>query len=162
MVAEVKSLTEFNDFINEDKVTVIDFHATWCGPCKQIAPFVEKLSKEFNQNNFLKVDVDEVSEVAAEVGVRAMPTFMVFRKGEKVAEVVGANPAALKAAVQKANEDWLAGKPVTPLDQAPQNGALDFVNKYGRIIVILIGMLVWYFKVEPAAKLPNKDIHVDL
>jgi len=105
MVSSVTSMTEFKKFISEDKVTVVDFFATWCGPCKQIAPFVEKLSKEFDKNNFLKVDVDEVSDVAAEVGVRAMPTFMVFRNGEKVAEVVGANPAALKAAVKKANED---------------------------------------------------------
>lgn len=104
MVAEVKSLTEFKDLIKEDKVTVIDFHATWCGPCKQIAPFVDKLSKEFADAVFVKVDVDDVSDVAAECGVRAMPTFMIFRNDTKVAEVVGANPAALKAAVKSAVE----------------------------------------------------------
>ncbi|KAK6511183.1 Cytoplasmic thioredoxin isoenzyme 2 [Arthrobotrys musiformis] len=102
MVAEVKSQKEFTEIIGKDKVTVVDFHATWCGPCKQIAPFVEKLAGEFKDAAFIKVDVDEVSDVAAEFGVRAMPTFMIFRSGEKVSEVVGANPAALKGAVQSA------------------------------------------------------------
>lgn len=150
MVAEIKSQKEFTDLIGEDKVAVVDFHATWCGPCKQIAPFVEKLSKDFSDANFVKVDVDEVTDVAAEFGVRAMPTFMIFRKGEKLAEVVGANPAALKAAVQAAVAAWLAGEPVTPFEKAPPNAALDFVNNYGRFIVILIGLLIWYFKKDPA------------
>ncbi|KAF3936330.1 Thioredoxin-1 [Dactylella cylindrospora] len=102
MVQEVKSLTEFNEFKKQEKVTVVDFYATWCGPCKQISPFVEKLSKEYEDTNFVKIDVDEVSDVAAECGVRAMPTFMIFRNDEKVGEVIGANPAALKAAVLSA------------------------------------------------------------
>ncbi|KAK6540348.1 hypothetical protein TWF694_009150 [Orbilia ellipsospora] len=105
MVKELTSLKEFQELIAGDAPTLIDFHATWCGPCKQIAPFVEKLEKEYEQINFRKVDVDEVSEVAAEVGVRAMPTFMVFRKGEKVGEVVGANAAALKSLAKSALSD---------------------------------------------------------
>ncbi|KAK6331644.1 Cytoplasmic thioredoxin isoenzyme 2 [Orbilia javanica] len=102
MVAEIKSLSEFTGQINKPNVTVVDFHATWCGPCKQIAPFVDKLAKEFTDADFVKVDVDEVTDAAAECGVRAMPTFIIFRGGEKVSEVVGANPAALKAAVASA------------------------------------------------------------
>ncbi|KAF3904692.1 Thioredoxin-1 [Orbilia brochopaga] len=99
MVHEIKSLEEFNKLIKEDKVTVVDFHATWCGPCKQIAPHVESLAEEHTDANFVKVDVDEVADVAAECGIRAMPTFMIFRNGEKVTEVVGANPSALRTAV---------------------------------------------------------------
>jgi len=101
-ITHITALAQFNDVINEDKVTVVDFHATWCGPCKVIAPTFEALSKEHPDANFLKVDVDEASDVSAECGIRAMPTFMVFRKGEKVGEVVGANPGALKAAVSEA------------------------------------------------------------
>lgn len=52
--------------------------------------------------HFIKLDVDEVPDVAQELGVRAMPTFMIFKDGEKVGEVVGANPPALKAAIEKA------------------------------------------------------------
>jgi thioredoxin 1 len=52
--------------------------------------------------HFIKLDVDEVPEVAQELGIRAMPTFLIFKNGEKVGEVVGANPPALKAAIEKA------------------------------------------------------------
>ncbi|TKA64049.1 Thioredoxin [Cryomyces minteri] len=80
---------------------VVDFFATWCGPCKVIAPQVVKFSDTYTDARFYKLDVDEVPDVAQELGIRAMPTFMLFRDGEKVAEVVGANPKALEAAIQK-------------------------------------------------------------
>jgi thioredoxin 1 len=51
--------------------------------------------------HFIKLDVDEVPDVAQELGIRAMPTFLIFKNGEKVGEVVGANPPALKAAIDK-------------------------------------------------------------
>lgn len=64
-----------------------------CGPCKVIAPKVVEFSKEFPDVDFIKVDVDDLSDVAAEYSIRAMPTFLLFKGGEKVAEVVGANAA---------------------------------------------------------------------
>ncbi len=88
---------------------VLDCMATWCGPCKVIAPQVVKLSNDtFPDVKFYKVDVDEVPDVAQELGVRAMPTFVIFKDGEKVGEVVGANAKALEAAVRKAEkgEAW--------------------------------------------------------
>lgn len=66
-----------------------------------IAPKVVAFAKEFPQARFYKIDVDELSEVAQELGIRAMPTFMLFKNGEKVEEVVGANEKALKAAIEK-------------------------------------------------------------
>lgn len=60
------------------------------------------MSDTYKNAAFFKLDVDEVPDVAQELGIRAMPTFMIFKDGEKVAEVVGANPAALNAAI-KAN-----------------------------------------------------------
>lgn len=66
------------------------------GPCRVIAPKVVQFSVDYPDVDFYKIDVDEVSSVAAELGVRAMPTFFLFKKGEKVGEVVGANPSALK------------------------------------------------------------------
>lgn len=80
---------------------MLDCFATWCGPCKVIAPKVVGFAKEFPQAHFYKIDVDEVSDVAQELGIRAMPTFLLFKNKEKVAEVVGANEAALKKAIQK-------------------------------------------------------------
>lgn len=60
-----------------------------------------RYSEQFTNAHFVKVDVDDVPDVAQELGVRAMPTFILFQKGEKVAEVVGMNPPALLAAIEK-------------------------------------------------------------
>lgn len=68
---------------------------TITGPCKQVAPKIEALSKEETNVAFYKIDVDEVPDVASELGVRAMPTFYFYREGVKVAEVVGANIRAV-------------------------------------------------------------------
>lgn len=83
------------------KATIVDFAATWCGPCKMVAPFFEQLSEEFQTVQFLKVDVDEVPAVAEACGISAMPTFQVFKNKEKVDELVGASKEKLKALVEK-------------------------------------------------------------
>jgi len=87
-----------------DKLIVLDCFATWCGPCKVIAPEMLKMSNanEYKDRvDFYKIDVDEVPEVAQELNVRAMPTFMFFKDGQKVDEVVGANTKALRDTIQK-------------------------------------------------------------
>ncbi|KAI9821757.1 MAG: Cytoplasmic thioredoxin isoenzyme 2 [Pycnora praestabilis] len=89
----------------KDQVMVLDCFATWCGPCKVIAPQVVNLSDKYPTARFYKLDVDEVPDVAQELGIRAMPTFKLFKNGEEIAEVVGANPKALEAAIQKAVEE---------------------------------------------------------
>jgi thioredoxin 1 len=81
-------------------LVVLDFFATWCGPCKVIAPKVSKFSDDYPQAKFFKVDVDEAVDVAQELGIRAMPTFLLFKNGKKVSEIVGANERALEAAIQ--------------------------------------------------------------
>lgn len=109
--------------ISQDKYTVFDFWAQWCGPCKVISPIFEKLSEQFTGVEFYKVDVDAAEAISQELSIRAvriptlsfflsffpkwyaevlrdwggqMPTFILFKNGEKVKEVVGANPAALQ------------------------------------------------------------------
>ncbi|KAK6340541.1 Cytoplasmic thioredoxin isoenzyme 2 [Orbilia brochopaga] len=99
MVKEIKSYGEFRELIAEDKVTVIYFHAVWCGPCRIIGPFVEKLEREYTDAAFYKLDVDEVVEASQECAIRVIPTSIIFRKGEKVEDAVGANPPALENAV---------------------------------------------------------------
>ncbi|KZT27660.1 thioredoxin [Neolentinus lepideus HHB14362 ss-1] len=102
-VTVVDSLDKFHEIIKQDKVTVFDFWATWCGPCKVISPIFEKLSEEYGNLEFYKVDVDEQPDIAQEVGVRAMPTFVAFKGGNKLKDFVGANPPGLAAFVKTAN-----------------------------------------------------------
>ena len=78
--------------------------ATWCGPCKVIAPEIVKMSETYPDIRFFKVDVDELPDVSHEHGIRAMPTFLLLKDGEQVGEVVGANKKALESAVKKAIE----------------------------------------------------------
>ncbi|KAM3065743.1 thioredoxin trx1 [Clarireedia jacksonii] len=92
----------FQTAISEKDVVVLDAFATWCGPCKAIAPQVNKFSETYPSAHFVKIDVDELPELAAELKVRAMPTFLIFKGGKQVAQVVGANPQALEEAIKGA------------------------------------------------------------
>lgn len=100
-VHNINSKAAFTTALEND-IVVLDCFATWCGPCKVIAPKVAEYSNEYPNVHFIKVDVDEVPDVAQELNIRAMPTFIIFKNGEKVGEIVGANPPALKAAIEKA------------------------------------------------------------
>mmetsp|Transcript_28523 Transcript_28523/g.40746 ORF Transcript_28523/g.40746 Transcript_28523/m.40746 type:complete len:154 (-) Transcript_28523:171-632(-) len=81
----------------QNKLTIIDFTAQWCGPCKAIAPVYKELSEEFGSSaQFIKVDVDDNPEAAQKFGVSAMPTFVFIKGGEVVDRLMGANAARLK------------------------------------------------------------------
>mmetsp|Transcript_25185 Transcript_25185/g.39551 ORF Transcript_25185/g.39551 Transcript_25185/m.39551 type:complete len:92 (-) Transcript_25185:144-419(-) len=83
------------------QLTIVDFTATWCGPCQRIAPLYEEMAaKEENKScNFIKVDVDENEETAAACGIQSMPTFQFYKSGKKVTEFSGADPAKLAQCV---------------------------------------------------------------
>uniref|UniRef100_A0A7R9WDZ5 Thioredoxin domain-containing protein n=1 Tax=Pseudictyota dubia TaxID=2749911 RepID=A0A7R9WDZ5_9STRA len=88
----------------EGKLVVIDFSATWCGPCKMIAPIFHELSEKDALKDsvvFLKVDVDENPDTAAKYSVSAMPTFVFIKGGDVVDRLMGANPARLMEMVQE-------------------------------------------------------------
>lgn len=70
---------------------VIDFFATWCGPCKHIAPKFEELAKSYPSISFLKVDVDESGDLVEQFGIRAMPTFVFLHNGSVVKTIEGAD-----------------------------------------------------------------------
>ena len=106
-MANVESVNDLNfdqEVINSDTPVLVDFSATWCGPCKQIAPFVEQLSSEYaGKVKVRMVDIDESPGTAAKYGVRGVPTLKVFKNGEVVAEQVGAAPKAkIQALIERA------------------------------------------------------------
>lgn len=74
------------------KTVLVDFWATWCGPCRMIAPVLEEVAKERPDVTVCKVDVDEERELALEYGVSSIPTLLVFRDGKVVNQSVGAMP----------------------------------------------------------------------
>ena len=82
--------------------TVIDFYATWCGPCKAISPFFEKLKGEYSDKvNFVSIDVDQDTETAMKYSVSAMPTFVFLdADGNEIKRIVGADPEGLSSAVE--------------------------------------------------------------
>lgn len=100
MVKEIKSESELNQFTSQNKLIVIDFFATWCGPCKTIAPDFVKLSEEYKDVIFLKVDVDDCGGLDEKFSVSAMPTFAFVKNGKKVDEVVGANINSVKTKIK--------------------------------------------------------------
>lgn len=94
-VRHVASLAELRAFTTQPKLTVVDFFATWCGPCKNIAPVLEKLSVQKPHVNFCKVDVDHAAEIMKEYPVKCMPTFYFFKSGSIVDTLEGADPNTL-------------------------------------------------------------------
>ncbi|KID79508.1 Thioredoxin [Metarhizium brunneum] len=104
IVHNVKTAEEFQKAVTENDRVIVDCFATWCGPCKAIAPILEKHSEDAvfkDRVHFVKFDVDELPAVTQALGVRAMPTFFFFKDGKKVDEMVGANPPALLEALKK-------------------------------------------------------------
>lgn len=94
---EIKSLSQFNK-LKANPLLVIDFYATWCGPCKVISPVFDKLAKPHEASTsiiFAKCDVDKAKDVAQECNITAMPTFQFFKQGKRVDEIKGADPQQL-------------------------------------------------------------------
>ncbi|TKY57670.1 Thioredoxin H-type [Spatholobus suberectus] len=84
-----------------NKLIVVDFTASWCGPCRFIAPVLAEIARNTPEAIFLKVDVDELRTVAEECSIEAMPTFLFFKEGKLVDKVVGAKREELQLTVTK-------------------------------------------------------------
>ncbi|KAK0214232.1 thioredoxin [Armillaria nabsnona] len=101
---EINSLADFRKIIDGPKPVVVDFWATWCGPCKMIGPVFKKLAErpEFAGVEFYTVDADEQSDIMDEVQVSSMPTFLAFKDGNKIGTSIGAIPKNLLELINKA------------------------------------------------------------
>lgn len=80
--------------LKAEKKVLLDFWATWCGPCKMIAPIVEEIAEENEHIILAKVDVDQEPELAIRYGIASIPTLLVFENGEKKAQMIGFRPKA--------------------------------------------------------------------
>ncbi|MBQ1190357.1 MAG: thioredoxin [Lachnospiraceae bacterium] len=78
------------EVMNSEKPVLVDFWASWCGPCRMVIPVVEKIAEEYPEYKVVKVNVDEEQDLAAQFGVMSIPTLMVVKNGEVVNKSVGA------------------------------------------------------------------------
>ncbi|KAE9398482.1 thioredoxin-domain-containing protein [Gymnopus androsaceus JB14] len=156
-ITHLTSVSQLNGILekSKDKLSVIDFHATWCGPCHTIAPTFEALSKQYTNVNFLKCDVDAARDVAGLYRVSAMPTFVFLIGNAKVDQVKGANKAALEAAIRKYSSgstgSAFSGKGQTlgggEADVAKPSGSLfSSLDPQVKVLIYLLGayLLFWY------------------
>ena len=92
-VVSVNDLNFDNEVVKNDLPVLVDFTATWCGPCRQISPLVDQLADEYvGKAKVTKLDIDESPGVASRFGIRGVPTLLVFKGGQVVAQQVGAVP----------------------------------------------------------------------
>jgi thioredoxin 1 len=91
------------EVLNSSKLTVVDFWAPWCGPCQMVVPIIEELAKEYSEEVKIgKMNVDENRETPMNYGVMGIPNIAFFKNGEKVGEIVGANPKeVIKAKIEE-------------------------------------------------------------
>ncbi|TDL28052.1 thioredoxin-like protein [Rickenella mellea] len=161
-ITNLTSTSQLNGILSssKDKLSVIDFHATWCGPCHAIAPTFEALAKQYKNVNFLKCDVDATPDVAAMYSVSAMPTFVFLKGNTKVDVVRGVNRSALEENVRKYSSGSPAGQTTGAFSgkgqtlggtqPSPIAGAVDGVtnlNPQAKVLLAMVGAyaLLWYF-----------------
>ncbi|KZT08535.1 thioredoxin-domain-containing protein [Laetiporus sulphureus 93-53] len=161
-ITHLTSVSQLNNILSEstDKLSVIDFHATWCGPCHMIAPVFEALSKQYRNVNFLKCDVDAAKDIARTYGVSAMPTFIFLQGSTKVDQIRGADKAGLEQALRRhssgSSAGAFSGKGQTLGGSSPTESstddfgiaaAFDRLDPQLKVLLFLLAgyLLFWYF-----------------
>ncbi|MBP3256575.1 MAG: thioredoxin [Bacteroidales bacterium] len=103
-MAKVATNTNFNELLQDSKLVIVDFWATWCGPCRMLSPILDELEEEMaDQITVVKVNVDDADEIAAQYRIMSIPTLLFFKNGQQVDKTVGAMPKPTLAEKIKAN-----------------------------------------------------------
>jgi len=101
---KVATNSNFSELINDSKLVIVDFWATWCGPCRMISPLLDELEEEMaDQITVVKVNVDDADEIAAQYRIMSIPTLLFIKNGQIVDKTVGAMPKPALAEKIKAN-----------------------------------------------------------
>lgn len=135
MGIQVKDMDDFNNQLKQagSKLVVVDFYATWCGPCKNIAPAVEQMAGEFTDVVFLKVDVDEAEDIASRYEISCMPTFLFLKNCDEVGRFSGASEAKLKEKLQSLK--WVGARLLSC-------GVLKLLALWRRFVVWLLCLIL--------------------
>ena len=89
-------MSDFNEIINSDKPTLVDFYANWCQPCKMMTPIIEETKNTLGDKaTVLKIDIDKNREVALKYGIRGVPTMILFQKGKTIWRQSGVVPSKM-------------------------------------------------------------------
>lgn len=89
MAKKITSVEEFDNILAGEKPVLVDFFATWCGPCKMFAPVLDEFAEEHDEIEAVKVDVDELGDLARRYGIMSIPTVILFKNGEAIKKNVG-------------------------------------------------------------------------
>ncbi|EDR22855.1 thioredoxin-1, putative [Entamoeba dispar SAW760] len=136
-VEHINSLLSFNKFISSHPNVLVDFFATWCGPCKMIAPYFEELARTNPSIKFVKVDVDQGADIAQRYGVHSMPTFILFKNGQEYDRFSGANRAKLQEFCQSPTRTF----PVNKISHRPSSNS-SLTMTLVMLVLIFIGFLI--------------------
>ena len=95
---------DFNDIITNNKLAVVDFFATWCGPCRALSPYIDELATNHHHILFAKANIDETPVIANELDVKSLPCVIIFENGKEINRVVGFNKQKLQAIIENLSE----------------------------------------------------------
>ena len=95
----IETEKEFDSVLSANDVVFVDIYADWCGPCKMVGPVVEQIASEMTDVTFIKVNVDDLPELAERYGIMSIPNMIIFKKGEAASSIVGFQP---KASIERA------------------------------------------------------------